>query len=155
MSGASMEGPLRLTVDARNDQYDPDDDRWLDQATALYQELRTTVDVVPGGQPTPGAKGAIDQLIIALGSAGAFEAAVRCFLGWLARDRDRRIDITWDEGGVERSVTLTGDAMDTKTMRTLAMVAAKQMGDQPWPAATEHSLSATRPTRPTSTTSSH
>jgi hypothetical protein len=29
MSGASQEGPFKLTVDPRNDQYDPDDDRWL------------------------------------------------------------------------------------------------------------------------------
>ena len=139
MSDASTEGPLRLTVDARNDQYDPDDDRWLDQAIALYQELRTQVDVVPGERTVPGSKGAIDQLIIALGSAGAFEAVAVCFRSWLARDRDRRIDIEWDEDGVRRSVTLTGDAVDAKTMRDLAIVAAKQVGEQPWPAATEPS----------------
>jgi len=139
MSDADTRGPLRLTVDARNDQYDPDDDRWLDQATALYQELRTQVEVVPGPRAVPGAKGAIDQLIVALGSAGAFEAVAVCFRSWLARDRDRRIDIEWDEGGVRRSVTLTGDAVDNKTMRNLAVVAAKQVGDQPWPAATEPS----------------
>ena len=139
MSGASAEGPLRLTVDARNDQYDPDDDRWIDQAGTLYQELRTEVDVVPGGQAVPGAKGAVDQLVIALGSAGAFQAAVQCFRAWLGRDRDRRIELKWDDGGVKRSITLTGDSMDTATIRDLAMLAAKQAGDQPWQAATEPS----------------
>jgi hypothetical protein len=139
MSGAGAESPLRLIVDARNDQYDPDDDRWVDQAGTLYRELRTQVDVVPGGQPVPGAKGAIDQLIIALGSAGAFDAAVMCFRAWLGRDRDRRIDLTWDDGGVTRSVTLTGEAIDTATIRDLATLAVKQAGGQPWPASTEPS----------------
>jgi hypothetical protein len=136
MSGTSAEGPLRLTVDARNDQYDPDDDRWLDQAGTLYRQLRTEVDVVPGGEAVAGAKGAVDQLVVALGSAGAFNAAVLCFRAWLGRDKDRRIELKWEDGGVERTVTLTGEAVDTATIRKLAMLAAKQAGDQPWPAAT-------------------
>ena len=139
MSGAGPDGPFKFTVDARNDQYDPDDDRWLGQVATLYQALDASVDLVTDQRQAPGAKGAIDQLIVALGSAGAFEAVVVCFRSWLARDRDRRIDIRWAAGGVERSVTLTGDAMDTATLRDLALVAAKQVGDQPWPAGTEHS----------------
>ena len=139
MSGAGAQGPMRLTVDARNDQYDPDDDRWLDQAGSLYQELRAEADVIPGEQAVPGAKGMVDQLIIALGSAGAFNAAVECFRAWLGRDHDRRIDLRWDDGGVMRSVTLTGGATDTATLRELAVLAARQAGDQPWPAGTEPS----------------
>ena len=55
MSGATTEGPLRITIDARNDRYDPDDDRWLDQATALYLDLRTrpTCSLVPRRYPAP------------------------------------------------------------------------------------------------------
>lgn len=139
MSGASADSSLRLKVDALNDHYDPDDERWLDQAGSLYRELRAEADVVPGGQPVPGAKGTVDQLIIALGSAGAFQAAVECFRAWLGRDRDRRINLTWDDEGVMRSVTLSGGAADTAALRELAALAAKQAGDQPWPAGTEPS----------------
>ena len=46
MSGASTVDPFKLTVDPRNDQYDPDDDRWLDQVTMLYQALDAQVDVL-------------------------------------------------------------------------------------------------------------
>jgi hypothetical protein len=139
MSGAGPDGPFRFTVDPRNDQYDPDDDRWLGQVAMLYQALGEQVDVVRDQREAPGAKGAVDQLIIALGSAGAFQAAVDCFRSWLDRDRDRRIDIRWDSGGVERLVTLTGEAIDADTIRDVAKAAASQVGVQPWPAGTEHS----------------
>jgi hypothetical protein len=78
----------------------------------------------------------VDQLIIALGSAGAFQAAVDCFRAWLGRDRDRRIDIRWEENGVERSVTLTGEAVDVATIREMAKAAVDRVGGPPWPAGT-------------------
>ena len=139
MSGASTVDPFKLTVDPRNDQYDPDDDRWLDQVALLRQALDAQVDVIRGERQVPGAKGAIDQLIIALGSAGAFQAAVDCFRAWLGRDRDRRIDVRWNSGGVERSVTLTGEDVDAETIRDIARAAVSQRGGAPWPAGTEHS----------------
>jgi len=37
----------------------------------LYQALDASVDMVRGQRQTPGAKGAVDQIIIALGSAGS------------------------------------------------------------------------------------
>lgn len=70
-------------------------------------------------RPVEGTKGAADQLIIALGSAGAFQAAVDCLRAWLGRDRDRRIDLRWEENGVERSVALTGEAVDAETVREI------------------------------------
>ena len=139
MSGPGTQSPFTIAIDPRSDSYDPDDDRWLDQVSTLYRELRAQVDVTRAERPVPGAKGALDQLIIALGSAGAFQAAVTCFRAWLGRDRDRRIDIRWEEGGVERSVTLTGAAVDAETIRDIAKAAGGQVGGAPWPAGTEHS----------------
>ena len=83
-----------------------------------------------------GAKGTVDQLVIALGSAGVFTATVECLRAWLARDKNRRIDLRWTQGGQERSVTLSGEAVDTETMRDLARVAAAQAGGASWPAGT-------------------
>jgi len=139
MSSASADGPFKLAVDPRNDQYDPDDDRWLDQVALLYQSLDAQVEVIREQRQTPGAKGAVDQFILALGSAGAIQAAVDCFRAWLGRDRDRRIDIRWKSGGVEHSVTLSGEAVDMETLRELVQDAAGQTGGPPWPAGTAHS----------------
>ena len=59
MSGAGSDGPFKFTVDARNDQYDPDDDRWLGQVATLFQALDASVDLVTDQRQAPGAKGAI------------------------------------------------------------------------------------------------
>jgi Effector Associated Constant Component 1 len=136
MSGAGTDGPLELVVEPRNDRYDPDDDGWRDQVAMLYADLDAQVDTVRRGRPVQGAKGAVDQLIVALGSAGVFGAVVDCLRAWLGRDRDRRIDVRWVENGVERSVTLTGEAVDVKTVREVAKAAVAQVGGPPWPAGT-------------------
>jgi hypothetical protein len=131
MAGAGAAGPFEVAVEPRNDEYHPDDERWRDQVATLYADLHAQVDAVRRGRPVEGAKGAVDQLIIALGSAGAFSAAVDCFRAWLGRDRDRRIDVRWDENGVERSVTLTGEAVDVETIREIAKAAVDRAGGPP------------------------
>jgi hypothetical protein len=139
MVGPGAGGPFEVAVEPRNDQYDPDDDRWRDQAATLYAELDAQVDTVRRGRPVEGAKGTIDQLIVALGSAGVFSAVVDCWRAWLGRDRDRRIDLSWDENGVERRVTLTGEAVDVETIREIAKAAVGRVGGPSWPPGTEPS----------------
>jgi membrane-associated two-gene conflict system component 1 (EACC1) len=136
MSGQGLGGSFEVVVEPHNDHYDPDDDRWRDQVATLVAALDAEVGMVRRGRPVEGTKGAADQLIIALGSAGAFQAVVDCFRAWLVRDRDRRIDIRWVEGGVERSVTLTGEAVDADTIRQIAKAAVNRAGGPQWPAGT-------------------
>jgi hypothetical protein len=45
-------------------------------------------------------------------------------------------DVRWVENGVERSVTLTGQAVDDKTVREIAKAAVAQVGGPPWSAGT-------------------
>ena len=136
MSGAGTDGPFEVAVEPHNDQYDPDDDGWRDQVATLYADLDAQVDTVRRGRSVEGAKGAADQLVIALGSAGVFGAVVDCLRAWLGRDRDRRIDVRWVDNGVERSVTLTGEAVDARTVREVAKAAVARVGGSPWPAGT-------------------
>jgi Effector Associated Constant Component 1 len=139
MSDVSAGRGLELAVEPHNDQYRASDDRWRDQVATLFEELHAQVDVIARDRPVAGAKGSLDQLVIALGSAGAFGAAVDCFRAWLARDKDRRIDVRWDEGGVEHHVTLTGEGMDAESAREIARAAAERVGGQVWAAGTEQS----------------
>lgn len=136
MSSPGPGGLFELAIEPRNAEYDPDDDRWRDQVATLYADLHAQVDTVRRGRPVEGTKGTIDQLIIALGSAGAFSAVVDCFRAWLGRDRDRRIDVRWNDNGVEGSVTLTGEAVDVETIREIAKAAVERAGGPPWPAGT-------------------
>jgi hypothetical protein len=105
----------------------------------LYAGLHEIADTVQRGVAVEGAKGTADQVIVALGSAGAFTAVVECFRGWLGRDRSRRIDVRWDEGGVERFVTLSGDGLDAESVREVARAAAHRLGGSTWPAGTGQS----------------
>ena len=101
---------FEMALEPRSGDYGPDDDRWRDHVVGLVSELRRHVDVDRRGAPMPGTKGTLDELVVALGSAGAFTAAVECMRAWLGRDRSRRIDVRWEENGQQRYVTLTGDA---------------------------------------------
>jgi hypothetical protein len=137
MSDPGADAVFEVAITAHNEQYDPDDDRWRDQVATLYTDLHAQVGTVERSHPVEGAKGGMDQVIIALGGAGAFTAAVNCLRAWLGRDRDRRVDVRWDENGVEHSVTLTGEAVDTATVREIAKAAVNRVGGPSWPAATE------------------
>jgi hypothetical protein len=139
MSDIPVRRELELVIEPHNDEYGRDDDRWRAQVATLHQELQARVDTVSRGRLVPGTKGTIDQLIVALGSAGAFTATVECFRAWLGRDKNRRIDVRWDEDGVERYVTFQGDAVDSETVREIARAAAARVGGPAWPAGTEPS----------------
>jgi hypothetical protein len=139
MSSSGSDGTFEVAVEPRNDEYHSDDDRWRDQVATLYSELHEQVDTARRGHPAEGSKGTVDQLVVALGSAGAFSAAVGCFRAWLRRDRSRRLDVRWEENGVERFVTLTGDAVDVESVRMVARAAARRVGEPTWPVSTEPS----------------
>jgi hypothetical protein len=134
-----VRGQLELVIEPHNDDYGPDDDRWRAQVATLHRELQALVDTTRRARLVSGTKGTIDELIVALGSAGAFTAMVECFRAWLGRDRSRRIEVRWDEDGAERFVTFRGDAVDAETVREIARAAAARVGGQAWPAGTEPS----------------
>lgn len=132
-------GSFEMALTPYSDDYRPDDDRWRGQVVGLVGELRREVDVDQRSTPVDGAKGTVDELVVALGSAGAFTAAVECLRAWLGRDRNRRIDVRWDEGGRERHVSLSGEAIDVDSVRLVAEAAARRVGGPGWPADTAHS----------------
>lgn len=129
-------GPFEMALEPRSADYQPDDERWRDQVVGLVSELHREVDVERRSASVAGAKGTIDELVIALGSAGAFTATVECLRAWLGRDRSRRIDVRWDEDGHDRHVTLSGDAIDVDSVREIAKAAARRVGGPEWPAST-------------------
>lgn len=139
MPDPSGDRRLELVVEPRSDDYEAADDRWRVQVGTFYQELADRVDTYRRGRSVPGTKGTVDELILALGSSGALTAAVECFRAWLQRDKSRRIDVRWDEEGVERHVTFSGDNVDTATVKEIARAAAARVGGLAWSADTEPS----------------
>ena len=139
MPGVIGDRPLELALVPRSADYDPDDERWRTQVAAFRDELAAQADIFQRGRSSPGTKGTVDELIVALGSSGVLTAVVECFRAWLQRDKSRSIDVRWDEDGVERHVTFSGQNLDAGTAREIARVAAARFGGGPWPADTEPS----------------
>lgn len=139
MPDPSGDRRLEVVVEPRSDDYDEADDRWRAQVGTLYQDLSTRVDTFQRGRAVPGTKGTVDEVILALGSSGALTAAVECFRAWLQRDKNRSIDVRWDEDGVERHVTFSGDNVDAATVKEIARAAAARVGGLAWSSDTERS----------------
>ena len=111
---------VEITVRAENDRFDPDDDRWSAQANDLYEDLRREVTGFQAERIfVDGTKGAVETVILALGTAGAFRAAVDCFRAWLARDKSRRIVVTFNRNGREERIAIEADAVDSETFQRL------------------------------------
>ncbi|HEX6596429.1 MAG TPA: hypothetical protein VF045_05810 [Acidimicrobiales bacterium] len=132
-------GMFELVLEPQNDRYDPDDERWRNQVGEFVDALRREVGGVRRERaPVEGAKGSVETLVVALGSAGAFTAAVEFFRAWIGRDRSRSLDICWSAEQGQCRVSIRGDAVDQETLQVVAEAAARQLRtvQEPW-AATE------------------
>lgn len=132
MSSDNNDRVVDVVVTAESDRYDDGDERWLTQVADLRADLRREVvgfRVEP--TRTTGTKGAVEAMILSLGSAGAFTAAVQCLRAWLARDKSRRVVITWTHDGHEERVAFEGDAVDAGSLQRLVQVAGEHLGDEP------------------------
>jgi hypothetical protein len=123
---------LKLVVKPHSERFDPNDDRWLDHVTDLVRDLRDgtgALEIEP--PPQPGAKGAAEALILALGTAGAFTSAVEIVKAWLTRDRSRTVEVSWNDDHGSGSFVIHGDAIDDATLGTMATVLAARFQERP------------------------
>jgi hypothetical protein len=120
---------LTLTLQPRSERYDQLDDRWIAQVATLVSDLHREVGGVRRDTVlAPGRKGGFEAIVLALGSAGAFNAAVALFKAWLARDRGRSLHISFRDGDRERTVVIRGDMTDNATLQAVGNVVATQLG---------------------------
>ncbi|WP_433306971.1 effector-associated constant component EACC1 [Actinoplanes sp. CA-030573] len=127
-----MPGKLEIALVAHNDRYDDDDPRWHAQTAALVHDLRAEAGSVRLDRtPVPGTKGAADQLILSLGSAGAFSVAVQLLGTWLKRDRHRSVELTFtDAAGNRRTVRASAENAGTDSLAPL-IEAASELAREP------------------------
>ncbi|MET9904488.1 hypothetical protein [Streptomyces sp. NPDC006446] len=108
-----------MSVTATSDRFDPDDDRWLSQVRLLHEGLASEVPLAV--RPTagvPGTKGSgLPSIVVLLGSASV-GGAVAIIRDWLKRDRDRRIDLTWEMDGRKGKVTVIATTVDNASLQT-------------------------------------
>jgi hypothetical protein len=127
-----MAETLKIGLVARNDHYDDDDPRWFAQTAILVHDLgHDTGSLGLHRTPVPGTKGAVDQLILSLGSAGAFSVAVQVIRAWLSRDRRRSVELTFtDARGTTRTVRVSADNAGADALAPLIMAASELAKEQ-------------------------
>ncbi|MFE7313440.1 hypothetical protein ACFU7T_10070 [Streptomyces sp. NPDC057555] len=121
---------VEVTIEPGTGRFDPSDQRWLDQVAALHAALAEEAGKVSRrAAPKPGRKGAVDAVVVALGSSGALTAAVSCFKAWLARDKTRTLTVTWtDQAGAEKVVKVSGNNIDQASFQALAEGVRNRLG---------------------------
>jgi hypothetical protein len=105
-------------------RFDVHDNRWALQIVDLLTGLRRSgVNIRVEGDPAPGQKGSIETIVVALGSAGAFQAMIHILKLWLERDDSRALRVTWDDDGRKHSIVLsaTGDQRGYQLLADLAL----------------------------------
>ncbi|HZC70460.1 MAG TPA: hypothetical protein VE442_07195 [Jatrophihabitans sp.] len=123
-----MADNLDISLLPHSERYEDDDDRWRDQIADLVHELRVETDAVKVSRtPVPGTKGSLDQLVLTFGSAGVFTTAVDVLKIWLARDKTRSVELTYqDRQGKEQRLSVTAEhANDDALAPVIAAVAAQ------------------------------
>jgi hypothetical protein len=102
-----------VTLEPGSARFASHDDRWLSQVADLVTGLeRVPVSRVRRDRPLAGAKGAVTDVIVSLGSAGVFTAVVEVIKLWLGRDSGRTLKLSWSESGKVQTLELSGSELD-------------------------------------------
>ena len=130
---ASGRGDFEIMIEPLSDRFDPLDERWQDQTGQLYTSLKDEVGGVRKEITlSEGDKGGAEAIILALGSSGAFVAALEAFKAWLNRDRGRKLVVSYEQDGETRRVEVLGDGVDKDTFQEIARAAAARGGGEGW-----------------------
>lgn len=129
MSGNEHQPEVELILRGRSARFDASDPRWASQISDLHDSLGRSAGTIRTEHETqPHTKGGIETVILALGSAGAFTAAVAVIREWLRRDRGRSLSITIRRPGETQQYEVSGTDADDATLRALMRSALKQPG---------------------------
>ena len=123
---------MKLVIKPTSDDFDPDDSRWQKQVDELYKNLKNKEEVEAQKEvkTVEGMKGGGAEIIIALGSAGAFTVALEIFKAWLRSGRKRKLGIEIEEGNVIRKYKVTAEGMDKKSVDELMNTALNEDRDK-------------------------
>ena len=128
-----MSESVRVGLTPMSDRYDSDDERWQDAVADLIEELRVETGALEVIRtPVDGTKGIVDQLLLTLGSAGVFSAAIDALRLWLARDKTRSISLTYqDREGREQRLDVRATHADEQTLAPLVNAVADRIAAGP------------------------
>lgn len=121
-----------VTVTAGSTRFEPDDERWLVQVSALHRDLAGNVaGFRVESRPERRTRGTVDTIVLALASAGALTCAQQCFVAWLRRDKTRRIVVRFVDRSGPREISIEADTVDAVTFRSAVPESLAAQRDQP------------------------
>ena len=124
---------VALTTDSA--RYDTASPTWLDQVADLRTDLgRAGTGLSVDFAKVPGTKGAVDSIVLTLTSTSTLSATIVCLRAWLARDKTRKVNLSWTEDGRVEHFALSADSMDGEAIheivRALGRRIANEKGDE-------------------------
>ena len=123
-----MSDEIEVGLEIASDKFDANSAGWAGQVNALMTELKT---FRPRKTETgvPGQKGGAAEIILALGSAGAFTALVTTVRAWLDKDKTRKVDVVVKTK--TKTIKLKADAIDESTLRSILSELPEQANSGP------------------------
>ena len=128
-----MTAQVTIAMTPASEKYGADDDRWQEQVADLVHELRVETDAVSVERtPVPGTTGSLDQLVLTLGSAGVFTTVLDVLRIWLARDKTRSVELTYqDRAGVQQRLSVQATHADRDALAPVIAAVAAQIEAAP------------------------
>ena len=121
-----MTDKLEISIMPINEDYDPSDDRWLDQVSELVNDLQQDVGKVSKEvQTEEGKKGGVEILKMILDSKDIFSAAADAFKTWISRDQKRELEISIQRGKKTLKYRVSSNRMDKDDIRNFMEMALK------------------------------
>ncbi len=126
-----MANQIEFIIQPLNEDYDPNDDRWINQVNDLLMDLQRGVgNVRKEVSPIPGKKGGLESLILSLGSGELITAAIEAFKAWINRDKNRILEISIMRDGKEEIYRVSSNRMDKADIRNFMNAAFQLKGTE-------------------------
>jgi hypothetical protein len=124
-----MEQVVELQLLPQSGRFDALDDRWLEQVGEFTRELADEVGgVSQARQPSPGTKGGVSDILLAVASSGMAVSLLEFAKAWLQRDSTRSLKLSWSDGGELNHVELTGGIDEATVHQVLQSVSQRLAG---------------------------
>ncbi len=119
-----MKNNIDLIIEPLSEDYDANDERWLNQVNDLINECQRDVgEVTKKITPQEGKKGGFEEIMLVLGSSGAIQMAFEVFKAWILRDKTRTIKVKIKVGDKVKELEMSGTGFKKEEMETYMKLA--------------------------------
>jgi hypothetical protein len=127
-----MHSNVEFFFEPKSENFDANDDRWLEQVNELILDCRREgCKVEQQVEATEGMKGGFEDLLMVLGSSGVITAVVEIFKGWISIDRTRSLVLKIKDGDRIIEYEVSGKGLSKEKMEEFMNKALEIHSRQP------------------------